>query len=491
MYSPSHDRPKDYSDISKRFGRFHPLTFYSGTMSTHPITVTRSINGYSVTVPVELIDFIFEQACTADNLTQIDTIIQSRRAIRLVSKQYRSFVDQNPAFWTSILITTATPLHAIDYLLRKPAELPVHITLRIVDGSGHSTVNIDLAKIEAFITDAANLILPRMHKCTSFVMDLQDPILADFILSTFMHCNTSSLQRFTFRFFVKRYDDFEPAPLSIFAFSQRPLYGRTSAPSQVLSISPAPWSGYCPILEYVHSNFHVLEIRQPRSRPMDWRELGVILTHSRDLQVLILDAVEIYTPASYLDWPCEIPGLTTLDLVFQGKEPMAKFVSQMQLPALTTLKITLADNDDVQHLMRCGEMLRGITYLSLRGQCDDNINVHLLYKKMPNLRTLDLQRAGPCFFSAFLEASAMGNPCTGINWNACPSMADVACTHIDISDLQYLVAVRELSAYDNLNCLWLVTDAVVPTKIVKWFENRNTRFQFFNEAKPDFLKVAE
>jgi hypothetical protein len=72
-----------------------------------------------------------------------------------------------------------------------------------------------------------------------------------------------------------------------------------------------------------------------------------------------------------------------LDLVFQGKEPMAKFISQMQLLALTTFKITLADNDDVQHLMRCGEMLHGITYLSLCGQCDDNINVHLLYNKMP------------------------------------------------------------------------------------------------------------
>ncbi|KAJ7265317.1 hypothetical protein C8J57DRAFT_1331110, partial [Mycena rebaudengoi] len=334
---------RDYSDFGFRIS----------------VTGFRSINRYSicpylVIVPVELIDFIFEQACTADNLTQIDTIIQSRRAIRLVLKQYRSF--------TSILITTATPLHAINYILRKPAELP-------------------------------------------------DPILADFILSTLMHCNTSSLQCFTFRFFAKHYENFKPAPLPIFAFSQHPLYGHTSTPSQ---------------------------IHQPRPCPMDWRELGVILTHSPDLQVLILDTVEIYTPASYLDWPCEIPGLTMLDLVFQGKEPMAKFISQMQLPALTTLKITLADNDDVQHLMRCGKMLR------------------------------DLQRAGPCFFSAFLEASAMGNPCTGINWNAY---------------LQYLVAIRKVSAYNNLNCLWLVTDAI--------FENRNTRFQFFNEAKPDFLKVAE
>jgi hypothetical protein len=70
-------------------------------------------------------------------------------------------------------------------------------------------------------------------------------------------------------------------------------------------------------------------------------------------------------------------------------------------------------------------------------------------------------------------------------WRMWPALAST------YTDLQYLLAVRKVSAYDNLNCLWLVTDAIVPTEIVKWFENRNTRFQFFNEAKPDFLKVAE
>ncbi|KAJ7255608.1 hypothetical protein C8J57DRAFT_1517904 [Mycena rebaudengoi] len=327
--------------------------------------------------------------------------------IRLLSRDYARVVDQNPAFWTALLITPRTPIDFLLLFLERVGNQPFHFTIRAFrpteyDPSSNSG-NYDSA--EEFLIDAIGMFEASMGRCLSLAIEVQDVEVLAVVLANFEHCDSDILEAFSMRFGTTTYADFDNPISTEFSFLGWPAYGETVEEFNTLVISRCH-SDY-PSISRVAGLRHILRIYQPSSLLMDWETVMTVVTSSSTVQTVVLDGLlvdaSVYSPLVM----SPLTSITTLDLTFCTSRSMAQLLAVMRFPSIRALKVTLDCCEDLELLKTCTGILRRVSELTIRSQCDRDQGIPEFFGLLPNVSHLDLTKADEVFFTGLRVACLM------------------------------------------------------------------------------------
>ncbi|KAJ7206429.1 hypothetical protein C8J57DRAFT_1541348 [Mycena rebaudengoi] len=195
---------------------------------------------------------------------------------------------------------------------------------------------------------------------------------------------------------------FQPTCLTNFHFQQPPPFGQPFIPLVHLTIVHD--NVRKPVFTHVamQNPFSVVQLSMEFA--LNWRDFICLLVISDKLNTLVLKSVKFCITEG--DMVAAPPmHIQVLDVAFNGLQTMADIIVHIPFPQLSTLRVYFVEEEDVQCLARCSNILRFVSELVL-------LQIHPEEGRMPDLfrfcfrvEVLNLREAQTEFFSSFFRAS--------------------------------------------------------------------------------------
>lgn len=420
-------------------------------------------------LPLEVIGEIFITSMDHDEPYDANLILQTRDAIRSVHTYFWELVRKHPAFWSHVLVTSATSRESFEKALEHISLPGFILTFRCVDMNPftHDGTAEMWNRVQNFATEMSNVASPYMSWCRQLNYQMSDAVTLDFFLQRAEWFDADMISSVSVSFAAGAYTFFRPGRLMAFHFRRHTnnstkFYGFTSLALVANGIST-------PVFNYVSTPDVSLTVHQSPMMQFQWDEVVMLLEASQHLEVLRMEGIDFHIDVYALLMAPALNRLHTLDVRFDGDRSMAFIVSRLNLPCLKTVKIWLASGDDVECVVLCSNLFRDVPHVVLSGPCPILINMDRLFMVFHNVNRLDIRGASMPVYTAFRLASNRQINNGGVNYHACPDLQELLVRNVPPESVRDLLIRREACGYKSMRSIYLGSAGIMSQDVSDYF----------------------
>ncbi|KAJ7282420.1 hypothetical protein C8J57DRAFT_1218640 [Mycena rebaudengoi] len=285
-------------------------------------------------MPIELISHVMIFADNFDPPLTLREFLSFRGALHLV---FRDLVETIPCLWSRILLTPNTNFEFARLCFSRAWQYPLQVHVHSPSNFLYFPDEHDGHAMYQQFRQLIQLVVSAMSSCEDLIIETGHLQLLD--IATEELAITTDL----------------PHKLP-FGQPFIPLVHLTIVHNNVRK----------PVFTHVAMQKPFSVVQLPMEFALDWRDLIRLLVVSDELNTLVLNSVKFRIMEG--DMVAAPPmHVQVLDVAFSGLQTMANVIAHIPFPQLSTLKVYFMEEEDVQCLARCSNILRFISELVLLG----------------------------------------------------------------------------------------------------------------------------
>ncbi|KAJ7710372.1 hypothetical protein B0H17DRAFT_1190124 [Mycena rosella] len=346
-----------------------------------------------------------------------------RRVVSLVCRGFRDLIESDARFWNSVYVFERTKSRVLSDALSRSGRTPL-----VVEFRSNSIADIDFPPylsrplhLRAHWDSMARLMRPHMHRCVSVTLSTSDTESTVSLIDFTMLMDASAVSSMFLVMIPPFMDDQR----------SRPDFDRDTLEGPL----PLPFGGCLPLLtrltldstfglwasEPIWGSMTCLRLDDLiRGFTPTVSELFLLFTSASRLAHLHFMSVDIIGFDDFTVDAPTMPYLSHLSFSALRLPRSSCFISMLRMPALRTLKLEFADEDDlVACTEHCGPVLHDVIDLTLLLDVAAVRPFARLLAALPSLRRLDGRHSFVGCFHLVLYAVM-------VNWSGlCPRMETI------------------------------------------------------------------
>ncbi|KAJ7228091.1 hypothetical protein C8J57DRAFT_1481415 [Mycena rebaudengoi] len=414
-------------------------------------------------LPAEMVLHVLSFLEDCHPLFSVTDFLHMRANLRHV---FANIIEAVPGLFSRILVTPSSSYALKDYHLSLAGSHASHILITVPTTIPYITAHHAHTSVAENLARVVGLVAVHLSSCINLTIQAEEVSLLDVALRSLSRGSPDSLISMQVVLNPAHFGLFYPDCLQAFSFQHEEHDAAPFLPFTRLII----YHGAVSHPRFVHLSCegNVSHVLLPHGYAISWPDVLRVLSASRRLRVLVLEALEFdLTPRWFLSAPPL--HITTLDLDFRGVFGMSTLLVHIPLPSLRTLKVRFSVADDVPCLVQCGAILSNITELVLFGTLPHSYTAAILFRFAFRVEILDL-RGGPQFFASFHLASSAMDVAGEDNYNACPALRELRTSGIGLEEVRVLLQDRATVDYDQLDSVVAEEPTgEIRAELITWF----------------------
>ncbi|KAJ7278119.1 hypothetical protein C8J57DRAFT_1503032 [Mycena rebaudengoi] len=389
-----------------------------------------------------------------------------RGALRLV---FRDLVETIPCLWSRILLTPNTNFEFARLCFSCARQYPLQVHVRSPSNFLYFPDEHDGHAMYQQFRRLIQLVVSAMSSCEDLIIETGHLQLLDIATEELAVTSPFILSRFSVVMPTETADFrcFQPTCLTS---QQPPLFGQPFIPLVHLTIVHDDVRK--PVFTHVAMQKPFSVVQLPMEFTPDWRDLIHLLLVSDELNTLVLNSVKFRITEE--DMVAAPPmHVQVLDVAFSGLQTMADVITHIPFPQLSTLKVYFVEEEDVQCLARCSNILGFISELVLLGIHPEEGCMPDLFRFCFRVEVLNMREAQTEFFSSFFRASnRLGAPGFA-NYNVCPVLRHLITSGVSLRSIRELLDTRQIFGYPQLDTVTALRSGDHDPALITWFTTRS------------------